>query len=233
MWSFRRGMAFAAASVAVLVSGCGAEEPAPPAASVTSEDAESARALVDAEQRAADAEARATDAEVRATDAEAEAAEEKERVATLEDELAAAEASLAELEEAAAESQVEDEIVADTVAAVEEDDDVEVRDAAGDQRSGSMTVAQENAVRSASNYLDFTAFSRSGLIGQLEFEGYSTEDATVAVDSLDVDYDQQAAKAAKNYLDFTGFSRQGLIDQLVFEGYTQEQATYGVDQTGL
>ena len=88
-------------------------------------------------------------------------------------------------------------------------------------------------MKAAGNYLDFSAFSRSGLIGQLEFEGYSTEDATSAVDSLDVDYDEQAAKAAQNYLDFSAFSRAGLIDQLVFEGYTQEQATYGVDQTGL
>lgn len=58
-------------------------------------------------------------------------------------------------------------------------------------------------------------------------------DATAAVDSLDVDYNEQAAKAAENYLEFTGFSRSGLIEQLVFEGYMQEQATYGVDQTGL
>ena len=99
--------------------------------------------------------------------------------------------------------------------------------------SGSLSVAQQNAVRSAESYLSFTAFSRSGLIGQLEFEGYSTHDATAAVDSLDIDYDEQAAKAAKNYLDLMGFSRSGLIDQLVFEGYTREQATYGVDQTGL
>lgn len=67
----------------------------------------------------------------------------------------------------------------------------------------------------------------------MEFEGYSSEDATAAVDSLDIDYNEQAALAAQNYLDFSGFSRSGLIEQLVFEGYTQEQATYGVDQAGL
>lgn len=96
-----------------------------------------------------------------------------------------------------------------------------------------MTVAQENAVRSAEDYIDLTPFSRSGLIKQLEFEDYSTKDATFAVDSLNIDYKEQAAKAAENYLEMTSFSRQGLIDQLKFEGYTQEQATYGVNQTGL
>lgn len=97
----------------------------------------------------------------------------------------------------------------------------------------SMTVAQQNAVRSAESYIDMSGFSRSGLIEQLEFEDYSTEDATAAVDSLNIDFNEQAARSAKSYLEMSGFSRQGLIDQLVFEGYTAEQAAYGADQAGL
>jgi hypothetical protein len=64
----------------------------------------------------------------------------------------------------------------------------------------------------------------------LEFENYSTEDATWAVDSLNVDWNEQAAKKAEEYLDYTSFSRQGLVDQLVFEGFTSEQAEYGASQ---
>jgi hypothetical protein len=97
----------------------------------------------------------------------------------------------------------------------------------------SGTLSQQNAVGMARDYLEYTAFSRTGLIEQLEYEGYSTADATSAVDGLTVDYGQQAAKAAKDYLDYSSFSRSGLIEQLVYEGYTQEQATYGVNQTGL
>lgn len=48
--------------------------------------------------------------------------------------------------------------------------------------SGSMSVAQENAARSARSYLDFSGFSRSGLIDQLIFEGYTEEQATYGVD---------------------------------------------------
>ncbi len=96
-----------------------------------------------------------------------------------------------------------------------------------------MTAAQRNAVRSAENYLSFTAFSRSGLIDQLEYEDFSTADATFAVDYLSPDYDEQAAKSAENYLEFTSFSRQGLIDQLMYEGFTLSQATYGTDRAGL
>ena len=95
------------------------------------------------------------------------------------------------------------------------------------------TLSQQNALKAADNYLDYTAFSRTGLIGQLEFEKFSTADATWAVDRVTVDWNEQAAKAAKNYLDYTSFSRSSLYDQLIFEDYTPAQAEYGVSTTGL
>lgn len=95
------------------------------------------------------------------------------------------------------------------------------------------SLSQKNAVRSAKSYLDFSAFSRSGLIGQLEFEGFSNEDATYAVDQISPNWKEQAVKSAGSYLEFSAFSRSGLIDQLIFEGFSEEDATYAVDQIGL
>lgn len=95
------------------------------------------------------------------------------------------------------------------------------------------TVSQRNARGSAEDYLAFTSFSRTGLIGQLEYEGFSNGDSTYAVDVLNVDWNEQAAKSAASYLEFSSFSRSGLIDQLVYEGFTQAQAEYGVNTTGL
>lgn len=95
-----------------------------------------------------------------------------------------------------------------------------------------MTMSQKNALRSAEAYLDYTAFSYSGLIEQLEFEGYSTEDATYAVDNCGADWNEQAAKSAEAYLEYMAFSRDGLIEQLQFEGFTYEQAVYGVEAMG-
>ena len=95
------------------------------------------------------------------------------------------------------------------------------------------TVNQLNAKRKASSYLSISAFSRQSLIKQLEFEGYSTSDATYGVDDQKADWNAQAARAAKSYLSLTSFSRSGLIEQLIFEGYTEEQATFGVNSTGL
>jgi len=90
-----------------------------------------------------------------------------------------------------------------------------------------------NARRKAADYLDYSAFSRTGLIDQLQFEGFSASDATYGVDSLKVDWNEQAAKKAAEYLDYSAFSRSGLIDQLLFEGFTPAQAEYGVSTTGL
>ena len=49
------------------------------------------------------------------------------------------------------------------------------------------SVSQENARESARSYLSLMAVSRQGLIDQLEFEGYSTADATYGVDAQNAD----------------------------------------------
>jgi len=95
------------------------------------------------------------------------------------------------------------------------------------------TVSQRNARQSATDYLDMTSFSRKGLIGQLEYEGFTQDDAAYGVDALNADWNEQAAKSAADYLNMTSFSRSGLIDQLVYEGFTRAQAEYGVGTTGL
>lgn len=95
------------------------------------------------------------------------------------------------------------------------------------------TVSQRNARQKGADYLDYSAFSRTGLIDQLKYEGFTQADAAYAVDALHVDWNEQAAKKAADYLDYSSFSRSGLIEQLVYEGFTQAQAEYGVGTTGL
>lgn len=101
-----------------------------------------------------------------------------------------------------------------------------------------LTGPQKNAVRSARQYLSISGFSRDGLIEQLSSRygsGYEVADATVAVDSLNVDWNANAVRSAKQYLNLTGFSCKGLIDQLSSSAgakYTVSQATYGARQAG-
>ncbi|MBU5332398.1 Ltp family lipoprotein [Anaerocolumna aminovalerica] len=93
-------------------------------------------------------------------------------------------------------------------------------------------MGQKNALSKAESYLNYSAFSYSGLIEQLEFEGFSNEEATYAVDNCSADWNEQAAIKAQEYLDYTSFSRSGLIEQLEYEGFTKEQAEYGVTEVG-
>ena len=95
------------------------------------------------------------------------------------------------------------------------------------------TMAQRNAKGLAQDYLNVLAFSRDGLIGQLQYEGFSYADAAWGVDALDVDWNQQAVRLGRNYLDVLYFSRQGLIDQLEYEGFTYNQAVHAVNVIGL
>ena len=108
-----------------------------------------------------------------------------------------------------------------------------------DPSRSKITLAMQNALSSAQDYLQYTAFSRQGLIDQLSSKygaGFHVDDATWAVDQLKVDWKQQAVRSAKDYLDYTSFSRQGLIDQLSSPygaQFTLEEATYAVNKIGL
>jgi len=99
--------------------------------------------------------------------------------------------------------------------------------------NSSETVSQKNASRSAKTYLDLAGFSRSGLIKQLMFEGYSKSDASYGADTQNANWNEQAARSAKTYLDLSGFSRSGLIKQLMFEGYSKQEAEFGASANGL
>lgn len=124
---------------------------------------------------------------------------------------------------------------ADAAAKAKADADAAAAKAAAEAEAAAKrgTVSQQNALRAAGDYLKFSAFSRPGLIHQLEYEKYSIEDSTWAVDRVTVDWNAQAAKSAADYLKFSSFSRSGLVEQLLYEGFTPEQAEYGVSTTGL
>ena len=84
----------------------------------------------------------------------------------------------------------------------------------------------------AKSYLNVSAFSYTGLIHQLEFNKFTTPQATYAANNCGADWYKQAAKKAESYLRVSSFSRDGLIRQLEFNGFTKEQAEYGVTKVG-
>jgi uncharacterized protein YecT (DUF1311 family) len=102
----------------------------------------------------------------------------------------------------------------------------------------SLSPQQLNAVRAAQSYLNISAFSRDGLIEQLSSpagSGFNRNDASIAVDSMNVDWNREAVKSAKQYLQLMGFSCKGLIQQLSAQAggkFTEQQATFGARQAG-
>jgi SOS response regulatory protein OraA/RecX len=93
-------------------------------------------------------------------------------------------------------------------------------------------LGERNAANEALSYLRSSSFSREGLIKQLEYEGFSHQEAVYGVDQSGADWNEQAALEAAAYLKSSSFSRSGLIDQLEYEGFTPQQAEYGVRAVG-
>ena len=100
------------------------------------------------------------------------------------------------------------------------------------KQAANLTRPQANALRSAKDHLEHSSYSRKGLIEQLhEYDNYTVNEATVAVDSLNIDWKEQAVKSAKEHLKYSGYSRKGLIEQLHEGGdYTVNEATYGAEK---
>lgn len=100
------------------------------------------------------------------------------------------------------------------------------------QKIENATIGEKNALDKAKSYLDYTAFSKEGLIEQLEFEGFTNAEAKFGADNCGANWKEQAAKKAKQYMEYSSFSKKGLIEQLEFEGFTSEQAEYGAKAVG-
>src|SRR5690606_40301479 len=93
---------------------------------------------------------------------------------------------------------------------------VENAESAPEAPADDLTSAQRNAVRKAESYLEYSAFSESGLVTQLEFEGFDTADAQLAVTHQSPGRMEQAAKTAERYMEYSAFSESGLVGQLEF-----------------
>ncbi|WP_299087985.1 Ltp family lipoprotein [uncultured Microbacterium sp.] len=100
------------------------------------------------------------------------------------------------------------------------------------------SLEQQNALEEAQSYLDYSGFSRQGLIDQLSSEyggGYPVDVATWAVDTVGADWNAEAVESAQDYLDYSSISRQGLYDQLTsaYGGqFTPDEANHALAAVG-
>lgn len=120
-----------------------------------------------------------------------------------------------------------------------EQKEVEERKERAQKEIEDASVSEQQALKSAENYLQTSSFSEAGLIEQLSSEAGSKfphADAVWAVEHLHVNWNEQAVKSAKSYLSTSSFSCEGLVEQLDSEAgskFTQAQAEYAAKAVGL
>lgn len=101
-----------------------------------------------------------------------------------------------------------------------------------DDVTSTETIGAKNALNKAKQYLAYQAFSNTGLIEQLKFDGFTVEESTYGVKNCGADWSSQALEKAEQYINYQPFSNTGLTEQLKFDGFTNEQAQYGVANCG-
>jgi colicin import membrane protein len=109
---------------------------------------------------------------------------------------------------------------------------LEPETASNEETTNEATLGEKNALNKALSYLSYSPFSYSGLVTQLEYEGYTNKEAIYGADNSGADWNEQAKLKAEKYLDYSAYSRDGLITQLEYEGFTRQQAEYGVQAVG-
>lgn len=96
-------------------------------------------------------------------------------------------------------------------------------------------VIHAEAATIAQGYLDIMGFSRDRLIAQMyDAEGIPVDVATAAVDSLGVDWNEQAVRTAEQYVSEESMTRAELVQQLTstYDQYTPVQAEHAADAVG-
>ena len=116
-------------------------------------------------------------------------------------------------------------------------DSIEINESSADEQTiepvkDSVSVGKSNALESAKSYIKYSAFSYESLVDQLEFEGYTHEEAVYGADNCGADWYEEAAECAQSYMKYSSFSRSDLYDQLIFEDFTPSQAEYGLSAVG-
>lgn len=99
-------------------------------------------------------------------------------------------------------------------------------------KQSNSSLGEQNALKRAKEYLNYSSFSYDGLVEQLEFEGYTHSEAVYAADNCGANWNSQASDKAKEYLKYSAFSYSGLVEQLEFEGYSHSDAIDAVNNCG-
>lgn len=88
----------------------------------------------------------------------------------------------------------------------------------------------KKASSKANEFMPWIATSKKGLVGQLKYNGFTTEEAECGVNLNDFDWNDQAKRCGKSYLRSGTFSQKTLASQLKHEGFTPDQIEYAITE---
>lgn len=88
---------------------------------------------------------------------------------------------------------------------------------------------KKEALELAKSYIEASTFSKSGLIKQLEYEGYTKKEATYAANRCGADWNEEAIEFA---LKHTPCSKESLESYLSCFGFTSSQIKFALKEIG-
>lgn len=102
------------------------------------------------------------------------------------------------------------------------------------RKTSTSTLGEKKALIKAGSYLSLkNGWSKERLKHQLEFEGFTSSEATYGVDHCTADWNEQAELRADSYLSMNnGWSEKRLRHQLEYEGFTLLQIEHAIENCG-
>ena len=117
--------------------------------------------------------------------------------------------------------------------------DIAVEDNKTNQIDEKKDIKQSSTIKDSKGKMDAiiyivgnienSYYSYISLLDDLKKEGFSEEISISAIESCEIDWNNEAVKCAKVYLEYNEYSYKSLKNELLFEKFTEEQAKYGVD----
>lgn len=95
-----------------------------------------------------------------------------------------------------------------------------------------IPLGMSNALESAKSYIEFSNFSYAELVQQLEYEGYTHDEAVYGANNCGANWFDEALQSAKSYVEYSAFSYTELVQQLEYEEFTHDQALHGANNCG-
>lgn len=97
-------------------------------------------------------------------------------------------------------------------------------------KSTTVSVEQKQALKKAEQYIDIMGFSKEGLKGQLEYDGFEDDSIEYAIENVEANWNEEALEKAKQYMDLMGFSKEGMRSQLEYDGFTDSEIEYAINK---